>query len=169
MPRLPKKQPLDKAAVTQRVSALASRANLAVASDADYQLESRFFEQFQAQDFTHREDKHNLRKTVLVSLFCLTCFWLLAVIAFVAWTALSPSIADRQAVVALYSDVSEFAGKTTNAIRLPTLPKYCPILFHLSDSVLIAFITSTTVAVLGLFLTAAKWLYAEQSAVKVKG
>ena len=31
--------------------------------------------------------------------------------------------------------------------------------FHLSDSVLIAFITSTTVTVLGLFVLVAKWLF----------
>jgi hypothetical protein len=41
-------------------------------------------------------------------------------------------------------------------------PNYCPILFHWSDSGLIAFVTSTTVAVPGLFLTAANWLYAKQ-------
>jgi hypothetical protein len=32
-------------------------------------------------------------------------------------------------------------------------------IFHLSDPVLLAFISSTTVAVLGLFLVAAKWLF----------
>jgi Fe2+ transport system protein B len=31
--------------------------------------------------------------------------------------------------------------------------------FHLSDSVLIAFITSTTVAVIGLFMLVGKWLF----------
>lgn len=34
--------------------------------------------------------------------------------------------------------------------------------FSLSDSVLIAFITSTTVSVLGLFVLVAKWLYPSQ-------
>lgn len=35
--------------------------------------------------------------------------------------------------------------------------------FNLSDSVLIAFITSTTVSVLGLFMLVAKWLFPQST------
>ena len=117
-------------------------------------------------EFHVEKEKHQFRKRFLWCLFSLTCFWLFIVICFVGWNAMSPSIENREMLLHLQTQLSSTLV-TTNAINASVLttvtPHFCPILFHLSDSVLIAFITSTTVAVLGLFLTAANWLYGKHS------
>ena len=169
MPRDKAKQP--RKAIAEEVSALASLAQPAEASEDDYRLESVFLDQLrqqlnyekELQEFQEQQDRHELRKSVLGRLFRLTSVWLFIVIVFVAWTALSPSVQDREKLFQLQTQATSALSLGTNLppqtlIRTAS-PKFCPILFHLSDSVLVAFITSTTVAVLGLFLTAAKWLY----------
>ena len=176
----PLKQP-----ISEQVSTLASSVKATGETEESYKLESLFVDEFSESvkagdsvslvelaqrlgyerdrhDFSVEVEKHGFRMSFLRWLFYLTCAWLLAVIVFVAWTALSPSIADREKLVQLQNQIGATNG-ATNVLQATMLhavsPKYCPILFHLSDSVLVAFITSTTVAVLGLFLTAAKWLY----------
>lgn len=87
---------------------------------------------------------HGWRKGVLVALFILIALWLLLVVAYVGLSAMS-------------------GPKTPDVWALP-------FVFKLSDGVLIAFITSTTISVLGLFIIAAKWLFsARVSNYKNKG
>lgn len=171
MPRDKDKVKQPRKAIAEEVSALASLAQPAEASEEDYRLESVFLDQLrqqlnyekELQEFQEQQDRHEMRKSVLGRLFLLTSVWLFIVIIFVAWTALSPSVQDREKLFQLQSQAASVISFGTNlppqALMRTVSPKFCPILFHLSDSVLVAFITSTTVAVLGLFLTAAKWLY----------
>jgi|GEM_PF-4870000 len=68
---------------------------------------------------------------------------------------------------ALFDTRKEYAGKLfwlivswlSAVIILIAMAGFRAWGFSLSDSVLIAFITSTTVSVLGLFIVAAKWLF----------
>lgn len=133
----------------------------------------------QAYEAAKKRAHDGIRRKVLLFLACLTCAWLAVVVLFVGWTALSPTVQDREKLFLLQTEAaSKFPQAVTatapvkvqpaNVIPQSSLravsPHYCPILFHLSDTVLVTFITSTTVAVLGLFLTAARWLYGTPSA-----
>ena len=84
-------------------------------------------------DLKRERDLHGLRKTFLNRLFGLILGWLVAVVICVFLCAVG----------------GEQQSGDWN----------CPFTFKLPDSVLIAFISSTTVSVLGLFLIAAKWLF----------
>ena len=170
-----KDKQLKKKPIAEQVSALASFSQATSAtSDEEYRLESVFLDQLRQQlnyekelhEFQEQQDRHEMRKSTFDWLLKLTVGWLGVVVLLVAWTALSPSVADREKLVQLQNQIGTISA-ATNPLQATMLhaasPKYCPILFHLSDSVLVAFITSTTVAVLGLFLTAAKWLYSAPS------
>lgn len=166
--------------ISEEVSALASLAQNTGASDEDYKLESVYLDQLRQQlifekeqhELQEQKERHKLRKAVLRLLFGLTLGWLIVVVIFVGWTALSPSVQDREKLFQLQTQAGLASSSQTNSPPKSVLnavaPSYCPILFHLSDSVLVAFITSTTVAVLGLFLTAAKWLYSTPNGEKLK-
>lgn len=80
-------------------------------------------------------DTHDLRKQYVPLLFRLIVVWLAIVVLFVFMTGWS-------------GDFLNNPDCRINCAR-----------FKLNDSVLIAFITSTTFSVLGLFLLVAKWLY----------
>lgn len=142
--------------ISELVSALASSAKGVSTGEDDYRLESVYVDQLRQQiasekdqDLRERIDRHSLRKGILWALMGLTFIWLIVVVVFVGWSAVSPTVPDREKIIQLGQQVKV---------------RFCPILFHLSDGVLVAFITSTTLAVLGLFMTAAKWLYADKGA-----
>lgn len=120
--------------------------------------------------FKEDEEKHKFRKRFFIALFVLTCSWLTTVIYFVYQNAVSPSIEDRGKLIQIQAQLDATTNLATNlfhsAMFYAANPVYKPSLFHLSDSVLIAFITSTTVAVLGLFVTAANWLYGKHNPKK---
>lgn len=186
------KQKPFKTKIGEIISAIASSANITGKTNEDYKLESLFVDRLKKSlfkrasqgeelgeadlvllakqlsyeqkkhEFEAEKDKHKFRKWFLWALFGLTCAWLLIVVFFVGWNAVSPSVIDREKLLQLQGQLNVSNGGTNvlqSAMMRVANPKYCPILFHLSDSVLVAFITSTTVAVLGLFLTAARWLY----------
>ncbi|MEJ0088445.1 MAG: hypothetical protein WDM80_01595 [Limisphaerales bacterium] len=115
------------------------------------------------QNLLEKQDTHSFRKGFLVALFVLICIWLGVVIYFVSQNAKCPTVADREKLIQIQNQIVSMALDKTNAVDDAMLkiasPKFSENFFHLSDSVLIAFITSTTVAVLGLFLTAANWLF----------
>lgn len=112
----------------------------------------------------------SLEKDFFIALSVLTCSWLTTVIYFVYQNAVSPSIEDRGKLIQIQAQLDATTNLATNlfhsAMFYAANPVYKPSLFHLSDSVLIAFITSTTVAVLGLFVTAANWLYGKHNPKK---
>lgn len=188
LPKPPEENPIEK-----RISALVARLQAREAGDSEYNLESSFVEQLkkskrsgkavslvelaqqlsyerERHDFDVEREKHRFRKLFLWCLFGLTCFWLLVVIVFVTWNAVSPSVENREKLMQLQIQVAASSSPTNtlNGIVARTVtPHFCSALFHLSDSVLIAFITSTTVAVLGLFLTAANWLYGKPLRKKI--
>jgi|GEM_PF-4466577 len=192
MPQQPPKPSEDKP-IAQRVSALAALLKFGEANDREYNLESSYVEHLKkslssgkevsllelAQRLSYERDRHDLtaeiekhtfRKKFLWCLFGLTCVWLFLVIIFVGWNASSPSVEDRTKLLLLQSQIAS-NNNTSNFICVAEMktatPHFCSTLFHLSDSVLIAFITSTTVAVLGLFLTAANWLYGKHPHKKI--
>lgn len=178
-------KPPEQKTLEQRVSALAARLQTPLVGKSEYKLESSFVERLkkslgsgkdvslvelaqqlsferEQHDLSAEKEKHKFRKMFLWCLFGLTCFWLLVVIVFVAWNAVSPSVENREKLMQLQMQCASPMSSTNslNCVATKTVtPHFCSVLFHLSDSVLIAFITSTTVAVLGLFLTAANWLY----------
>ena len=78
-------------------------------------------------------DLHSFRKVILVALFILVVGWLASV------------------VIAVW-----LSGHYGNEQYLATKPTF---VFKLSDPVLVAFISSTTVSVIGIFVIAAKWLF----------
>ena len=80
-------------------------------------------------------DLHDLRKEYIEKLFWLIAIWLGVVVLFVF-----------------------MSGYSSNLLNNPDCRINCAR-FKLADSVLIAFITSTTASVLGLFYLVAKWLY----------
>lgn len=82
-----------------------------------------------AADLTHDNDLHELRKRYSLYLFVLVVVWVVTV-----WATL----------------VFQGFGKFPHADGLA---------FSLSDTVLVAFITSTTASVLGLFGIAAYWMF----------
>lgn len=84
------------------------------------------------------DDIHELRKEYVPKLFWMIIGWLFAVALFVFLTAYS---ADN--------------------INNPDCRINCAR-FNLSDNVLIAFITTTTATVIGLFVVVAKWLFPSQ-------
>lgn len=75
------------------------------------------------------------RRTYTRNLFILTLFWLIVVVIFVSLTGFS------------YSSLNN-----------PKCVENC-VNFSLSDNVLIAFITSTTATVIGIFIIVATWLF----------
>jgi len=85
---------------------------------------------------TRDEDLHTLRKRYSIALFGLVCVWVLTV-----WVVLT----------------LQGLGK------LPWLGGWT---FSLSDTVLIAYITSTTASILGLFGIAAYWLFGKPKAAE---
>ncbi|TKJ77787.1 hypothetical protein PkoCFBP13504_22985 [Pseudomonas koreensis] len=89
-----------------------------------------------------REQIHDLRKSSTRNLFVLTIFWLSVI-----WL-----------VIFLQGFSQWFFPYPAPA------PDEKYLKFHLSDSVLIAFITSTTATVLGLYGIAAYWLYGKTKA-----
>jgi ABC-type Fe3+ transport system permease subunit len=147
MPRKPK---ASRSQVEEKISKLADAVPEATGEgQAQYEQEAAYAETYRQQQIAERaaaleqdQDKHTWRKGVLASLFIMTCLWLLFVVLVVCLSATSPSITDRNALENLGVKV-----------------RYCPVFFKLSDTVLVSFITSTTVSVLGLFMVAAKWLF----------
>ncbi|WP_145005996.1 hypothetical protein [Pseudomonas oryzihabitans] len=107
-------------------------------------LEQRAFVENEDQKRRHEEDLHDLRKKHTALLFRLTFIWV-AVVWF---------------VVLLQGFGRWFLPFFLEGYR------YIP--FKLSDSVLIAFITSTTATVLGLYGVAAYWLFGKQRAKEEK-
>lgn len=104
--------------------------------------------QAKKSDIVHEDELHGIRKIYTGKLFALTCVWLSFVLLFVILTGLRTSIhipmrGARPLAVAINSDC----------------PDCWNIYFSLSDKVLIAFITSTTATVVGIFLIVAKWLF----------
>lgn len=99
-----------------------------------------------SESLSRDRDLHSFRKIVLVALFILVVGWLVSVICAV-WLS------------ARYGSELYVAAK----------PGF---IFKLSDPVLIAFISSTTVSVIGIFVIAAKWLFpstASNGAAKKNG
>jgi ABC-type Fe3+ transport system permease subunit len=97
--------------------------------------EKDFYENERLRDENNELRKvHDLRQSYLKKLFLMIVFWLIAVLICVVLSALN----------------SENPNNTKWTL---------PFSFNLKESVLIAFITSTTVSVLGLFITAAAWLF----------
>ena len=163
MSREREKQP--KKPIAEGVSAIAALAQAFDASqgqkessgDFNYQLESSYLDHQRQQlafdhelhAYTQEVDKHVLRKWVLGGLFLLTCFWLLVVVVFVGWTAMSATTTEREKLIQLQTEVQVNLQNGTNLLAASMLkaasPKYCSIPFRLSDSVLIAFITSTKI------------------------
>lgn len=94
-------------------------------------LKTRQLEQRIAQD----DDIHGLRKEYVPKLYVMIVGWLFAVASFVFLTGFS-------------SDFINNPDCQLNCVR-----------FKLSDNVLIAFITTTTATVIGLFVIVAKWLF----------
>ncbi len=80
-------------------------------------------------------DLHGLRKTFLPALFRLAVAWMAAVVV----------------ILVLQARLSSDAFENSTSLWVPK--------FKLSDPVLITFITTTTVNVLGMFIIAAKWLF----------
>jgi hypothetical protein len=146
---MPRKSKASRSQVEEKISKLAAAVSEATSEgQAQYEQEVAYAETYRQQQMAERafgleenQDKHTWRKGVLAALFVMTCVWLLIVVLIVCLSATSPTIADRSTL------------KTLSGVR------YCPILFKLSDTVLVSFITSTTVSVLGLFMVAAKWLF----------
>lgn len=91
------------------------------------------------EEVKHQQTTHDLRTEYIPRLYGLILGWLVVVVCFVFMTG--------------------FSGFNFNN---PNCTENC-FQFKLADSVLIAFITSTTVAVLGLFLCAAQWLYPSEN------
>lgn len=97
------------------------------------------------QSLQEQIDTHDLRKRYTRHLFLLTCIWLSSVLMFVGLTGLKGTI--------------PFPFYWTPA-SLNLDCSYCwRFYFSLSDKVLIAFITSTTASVIGIFVIVAKWLF----------
>jgi ABC-type Fe3+ transport system permease subunit len=88
--------------------------------------------------FNRLGDIHKARMYGLCMLFILVLVWLMIILKFVYWTG-TPS--DWNSPV------------SANGSRM---------ILKLSDSVIIALISSTTVNVVALFVIAAKWLYGNQ-------
>lgn len=156
----------------QQVAALAERAG-SESSTGGYEEEKSFLDTLrvliatQKDAFDHEKDVdvHGLRKSNLRALFWLTCVWLFAVVCFVAMSAVSPSVSEREKILEIREKYEgKLAGSliSTNVTHRQPVIRYCPLTFKLSDTVLVAFITSTTVSVIGLFIIAAQWLYASK-------
>ncbi|MFZ7141600.1 hypothetical protein ACLSY0_00335 [Avibacterium avium] len=91
--------------------------------------------QIQTQEHSNNDELHEIRKTHLQRLFILTCVW---------------------------SGLVIFVLISTGLKRLwwfPTPPCLEALKFELESSVLIAFITSTTATIIGLYTIAAYWLF----------
>jgi hypothetical protein len=103
----------------------------------------------QEREWREAGETHDLRKTYTTKLFFLTCLWLFAVLIFVA--------------------ASAFRGILPTGLALPPIgwnmsPEECAtcfarFYFSVTDKVLIAFITSTTASVIGIFVIVVKWLF----------
>lgn len=103
----------------------------------------------QEREWREAGDTHNLRKVYTTKLFFLTCVWLIAVLFFVG--------------------ASAFRGIGFTGILHPTVGWNVPaeecvnciarFYFQVSDKVLIAFITSTTASVIGIFVIVVRWLF----------
>ena len=93
------------------------------------------------QENKERDDLHSLRTENLPKLRKLVSWWLSVVVIFTFLVGLKISLPT-------YFSFNSESCETCFKIG-----------FNLSDGVLIAFITSTTASVIGLFLIAAKWLY----------
>jgi uncharacterized membrane protein len=104
------------------------------------------------QDLGHNSSIHRMRKYGLLALFSLVVVWLTGICVFVLLSSFSLQ-------VLVDANVPYFR----NAVFTT------PILV-MSDNVLIALITSTTLNVLGMFAVAAKWLYStpKQDSAKPK-
>lgn len=97
-------------------------------------------------------DEHAWRNALLDRLFKLVTSWLIAVVAVVVLSGIGSNVSDK----------SE-SPKNWCELWL-RLVSGLLIHFKLSDTVLITFISSTTVSVIGLFLVAAKWLFRSKQA-----
>ena len=103
----------------------------------------------QEREWREAGETHDLRKTYTTKLFFLTCIWLAAVLIFVA--------------------ASAFRGVGLTGTALPMIgwnvgPEECSrciarFYFTVTEKVLIAFITSTTASVIGIFVIVIKWLF----------
>jgi len=80
---------------------------------------------------TQEVDRHTLRKRYSVALFCLVVAWVCTVWVFIALQGLG------------------------------AVPRFSHWKFSLSNTVLVAYITSTTASILGLFGIAAYWLFGQ--------
>lgn len=85
------------------------------------------------ESLRRERDLHSFRKVTLVALLFLVVCWLGSVVCAV-W----------------------LSGRYGNELHVGTKPEF---VFKLSDPVLVAFISSTTVSVIGIFVIAAKWLF----------
>ncbi len=92
-------------------------------------------------------DEHAWRNALLDRLFKLVKYWLIAVVAVVVLSGIGSSVSDKSEIP---EDWREFLNRFSSGLLIH---------FKLSDTVLITFISSTTVSVIGLFLVAAKWLF----------
>lgn len=88
-----------------------------------------------SDDNERKKEIHGLRKEYVPRLFYMIVWWLLAVAAFVFLT-----------------------GYSADNLNNPDCQINCTR-FKLSDNVLIAFITTTTATVIGVFVIVAKWLF----------
>jgi hypothetical protein len=93
----------------------------------------------QEQKRRHKNDIHGLRVVHAWLLFSLTAIWV-----FFVW------------IVILFQGFGRWYG--------PTFWGFYALPFHLSDAVVIAFLTTTTTTVLGLYGIAAYWLYTKPKA-----
>ncbi|NHN67454.1 hypothetical protein G7W60_06360 [Pseudomonas fluorescens] len=97
----------------------------------------------QAQKRKHNNEIHGLRVVHAWLLFGLTIVWI-----FVIW------------IVILFQGFGRWF--------VPMLPGFEALHFKLSDAVLIAFMTTTTATVLGLYGIAAYWMYGRPKTVEGK-
>lgn len=98
-------------------------------------------------------DKHALRQRYTTHLFTLTCIWLSFVLLFVGLTGTKGALP-----IPFHRLASAISLNLDNCLDC------WKFYFSLSDKVLIAFITSTTASVIGIFLIVAKWLFPSELA-----
>jgi hypothetical protein len=105
------------------------------------------------RESARESDLHKIRKHYTAYLFLMTVLWLASVLTFVALTGLKTIIT-----------IPVFTGSETVLQRVSVnTASICGgcwgFSFELSEKVLIAFITSTTASVIGIFIIVAKWLF----------
>jgi hypothetical protein len=104
---------------------------------------------------------HGIRKDYTKRLFSLTCVWLITVQVFVFLSALRGIVL----LPGLGLGNLPFAFSLNMAQECDVCAKF---IFSLPERVLIAFITSTTATVVGIFLIVAKWLFPANAVREIK-